>query len=211
MGQIGTPYEAYTTAAETVTGDARAATGGSFFDPLLVGGINGPDAVVSTVNGSIEGIGLANTNTASETSHGHSEATTDAYVFGISDVDIFGGLAAGSSVSGQAYGDFNTTASNTTGDSVAESHASAAGISNGDFGFVQDDMVIVNGRLEGIAELSNTVVASTVTGSAHATASGSAVGISNYEVLMGEGVLIGSASNSQVAIASTVSGPMADK
>ena len=64
-----------------------------------------------------------------------------------------------------------------------------------------------NGTFYGLAELSNTVVASTVTGAASATATGSAIGIDQYSLTMeGDGVITANASVNSVARSSTISG-----
>ena len=120
---------------------------------------------------------------------------------GINNVAITGGQSGSNLVDGRAIGVFDTNASSTTGDAHASSHTQAKGMAGG------PNNASNNGTFYGLAELSNTVVASTVTGAASATATGSAIGIDQYNLSMaGDGVISANASVNSVASSSTISG-----
>jgi hypothetical protein len=63
----------------------------------------------------------------------------------------------------------------------------------------------LSGNLDAIAQLSNTVTASSVTGNATASATSSVVGLSGYDVqILGSGVINASAISNSVVTASSV-------
>jgi hypothetical protein len=102
-------------------------------------------------------------------------------------------------VDGRATGIFNTFASNTNGVADARSHTSARGMEGSSSNFSN------NGQINGLAALSNTVMATTTTGSATAIATGSAIGIDQYNITMGgDGVITGNASVNMTASSSTI-------
>ena len=84
-------------------------------------------------------------------------------------------------------------------DSTASSNASIFGI-NG-----WGNSLTLSGNLDAIAQLSNTVTASSVTGNATASATSSVVGLSGYDVqILGSGVINASAISNSVVTASSV-------
>jgi hypothetical protein len=63
----------------------------------------------------------------------------------------------------------------------------------------------LDGNVSGIAKLSNTVLASTVSGSASATSTSSAVGIGGYDIhILKDGVITASAISNSSATANSV-------
>ena len=219
---IGSSEQAFSVSANTVYGAATAINdGGNAFPFMYVGGILGFDlehpgpgsGQVSVKDGDITATGYANVATSS-TTHGGGDSTASniANVFGIAETDILGGQTSGSSVSGKGIGEFTTIASNTTGNATASSTVNGAGIIGDGVSIISGgalssnpNTLSVNGNIEGIAHISNTVMAHTVYGNATATATGGAVGISGMDISStGGGVLSGIASNTQVAMASSI-------
>jgi hypothetical protein len=89
------------------------------------------------------------------------------------------------------------------GNATGTSDVSAYGI----FGGVNGDTLSVSGGVSAIAQLSNTVTATSVSGNAVATATSDAVGLSNYNVtIIGNGSLTASASSQASSIATSVAG-----
>jgi hypothetical protein len=141
----------------------------------------------------------SNTTSSDSTLFESSKAVNNGSLVGIKNVEITGGQSGFNLVDGQAIGVFNTFASNTNGDADARSHTSARGMEG------SGSNVSNNGQINGLAELSNTVVATTTTGSATAIATGSAIGIDQYNIHMGgDGVITGNASVNMVASSSTI-------
>jgi hypothetical protein len=69
------------------------------------------------------------------------------------------------------------------------------------------DTISVNGGISAIAQLSNTVTATSVSGNAVATAISDAVGLSGYNVsIIGSGTLNASATSNSQSLASSVAG-----
>jgi hypothetical protein len=90
------------------------------------------------------------------------------------------------------------------GDSTASSDVNAYGIfSNAGTA----DTINVSGGITAIAQLSNTVTATSVSGNAVATATSDAVGLSGYNVsIIGSGSLNASATSNSQSLASSVAG-----
>jgi hypothetical protein len=170
--------------------------GGSHNSTLIQAGPNG---------GNIVGQAASYGNVLATTVTGEAEAKTKSLVTGISNADLQAGLVIPAGgvpnvITGTAVGQYTTTSASTTGDSEAKSHADI-------FGLLGDhNSLTVNGDLNAIAQLTNTVTATSVTGNASAEACGSVVGISGYDVhILGSGSITASAINNTTATASTVS------
>jgi hypothetical protein len=89
------------------------------------------------------------------------------------------------------------------GDSTASSDVNAFGI----LGNGVDDTINISGGISAIAQLSNTVTATSVSGNAVATATSDAVGLSGYNVtIIGSGTLNASAISNSQSLASSVGG-----
>lgn len=169
--------------------------GGSHNATLIQAGPNG---------GNIVGQAASYGNVLATTVTGEAEAKTKSLVTGISNADLQAGLVIPAGgvpnvITGTGIGQYTTTSASTTGDSEAKSHADI-------FGLLGDhNSLTVNGDLNAIASLSNTVTATSVSGNATAEACGSVVGISGYDVhILGSGSITASAINNTTATASTV-------
>ena len=169
-------------------------------------GITGPleSGVPTTIKagplqGNIIGRGESNGSVLATTKSGPALANTSATVHGISNANLVGGQVGSNLIDGNAKGTFDTKSAATTGDSNASSIVDVFGLlGNG-------NTISLSGNLNAIAELSNTVTATTITGNASATAGGSVVGLQGYDVnILGSGIITASAISNTVAIASTV-------
>ena len=122
---------------------------------------------------------------------------------GLRDADIFGGQVGTNAVRGTAFGKFDTLATSTRGDALANSDVDAYGI----FDQNGDGVIRTAGNLQAIATLTNNVLATTVHGNATASATSDAVGLSGYTVeLIGGGTLTATASSTAVSSSTSVHG-----
>jgi len=104
-----------------------------------------------------------------------------------------------------SIGAFNTSTASIAGDAIGLSDNKAYGIFGGSSGVA--DTINVSGNVTAIAQLSNSVLASTVAGNADSTGDSSAIGLSNYDVtIIRNGIIIASAINISKNNASSVSG-----
>ena len=136
----------------------------------------------------------------------------DSTLSGLLDVDILGsqfatydlnGVLKEALVKGTAYGDFDSNASSVKGDALAHSDVNAYGI----FDSNEDGFISTSGGISAIAQIFNTVIASTVNGDATATAITDAIGIHGYHVnLNSSGVFRASAESESNSTSSTVNG-----
>jgi hypothetical protein len=136
----------------------------------------------------------------------------DSTLSGLLDVDILGsqfatydlnGVLNSALVKGTAYGDFDSNASSVKGDALAHSDVNAYGI----FDAKEDGFISTSGGITAIAQIYNTVIASTVNGDATATAITDAIGIHGYHVnLNSSGVFRASAESESNSTSSTVNG-----
>jgi hypothetical protein len=124
-------------------------------------------------------------------------------IAGLQDVDILGGMVGTNLVRGTSLGNFEATASSVYGDANGASTVSAFGIRDeGNDGFIT-----TSGNILAVAQLTNTVTATTVYGNAVATATADAVGLSGYNVtIIGSGQLNASAISNASSLASSVGG-----
>lgn len=136
----------------------------------------------------------------------------DSTLSGLLNVDILGsqfatydlnGVLKEALVKGMAYGDFDSNASSVKGDALAHSDVNAYGI----FDSNEDGFFSTSGGISAIAQIFNTVIASTVNGDATATAITDAIGIHGYHVnLNSSGVFRASAESESNSTSSTVNG-----
>ena len=118
-------------------------------------------------------------------------------------MDILGGQVGTNNVQGSALGKFDAAASSIKGDAVGISDVNAYGI----FSAAGSDTINVNGGINAIAQLSNSVTATSISGSATATANSDAVALTGYNVtLIGSGSINASASSAYHSLASSTSG-----
>jgi hypothetical protein len=165
--------------------------GGSIFGTA----IGGAKVIASTTEGfATTGIGDTNAFTAS--------GTTD--IVGIQNANLIGGQVGINNISGTGFGKFDSAATAVKGDATGISNVNVNGIL-GDSG--TNNTITTAGNVNAQATLVNTVVASTVTGAATATASSNAVGLSGFNVtIIGSGNLIAGANSSSITTASSNNG-----
>jgi len=193
--------------AASVSDDALA---DGTFDGAGILGVNGVEATITAGprDGDISGQVFAGGNVVASTTGvagaGDATATINpSALYGIADVDLVGGQAGSNLVRGTAFGDFDATATSVEGVATADSDVSAYGI----FGGAAANTLDVNGGVTAIAQLTNTVTATSVAGNAVATATSDAIGLSNYNVtIIGSGTLTASAISNASSTASSVGG-----
>jgi hypothetical protein len=179
------------------------------FDATGILGVSTNSITVGPNDGDVRGQAFAGGNVLASSTGNGTAGTDDANatistsdLFGIRNIDIVGGQVGTNSVLGTSVGDFDATATSVKGDSTAISDVNAYGIlGNG------SDTISVNGGITAIAQLSNTVTATSVSGNAVATATSDAVGLSGYNVsIIGSGTLNASATSNSQSLASSVAG-----
>ena len=196
--------EVFSVSAETTNGNANAVGGEeepAMFTAIGIGG--GEDSAVTAgpSGGDITGFAGAAADLSATTTNGDANSASVADLFGIQDVDLQGGRDGESTIDGRAQGIFNTTSNSVNGNADATSDVTGVGMDGFSFG----EEAMINGNINAVADISNTVMASTVTGSATANATGSAVGVQGYNIEMeGNGVITANASTNIVAVASTI-------
>ena len=131
---------------------------------------------------------------------GNTTTSTVADLYGIKAINLEAGLIGTNTISALANGKYTTTSTSVTGNADAHGDVSVGGLIG------SGNTAKLSGNVSGTALLSNTVTASTVSGSATATASGDAVGIGGYSIeIIGSGAITAVANSTTVASASTVS------
>jgi hypothetical protein len=214
LGVIGTLNSSGTLGNQVqitaATTDGIAIASGDF-DATGILGVSTNSITAGPNDGDVRGQVLAGGNVlASSTGNGTTgvdDATatiSQSDLFGIRNIDIVGGQVGTNSVIGTSLGDFDATATSVKGDSTASSDVNAYGIfSNAGTA----DTINVSGGISAIAQLSNTVTATSVAGNAIASATSDAVGLSGYNVtIIGTGTLNASATSNSQSIASSVGG-----
>ena len=188
-------------ATDTGVFSGSGITGFDTFENQITAGAKGGDITGQAFAGGTvmaSTIGTANGNDASAT-------IQPSTIFGISDVDLIGGQVGLNLIKGTANGAFNATATSVAGDALGMSDNKAYGIFGGSVGSA--DTINLNGNVTGIAQLANTVVASTVAGNAGSTADSASIGLSNYDVtIISSGNMNVSAINASKSTASSVAG-----
>ena len=152
------------------------------------------------LGGNILGRALSEAGLSSSTTTGAAETTNTAVVVGIHEVDLQAGLLGGAnSIRGLAGGVYDATSAAVTGDSTSSSDVKVAGL----MGY--GNTATVDGNVSGIATLSNTVLATTVSGAASATSTSEAVGIGGYNInILKDGVITASAISNSSSTANSV-------
>jgi hypothetical protein len=209
IGSSGVVSSPILVSASAVSDDATATgvfsgsgiTGFDTYENLITAGAKGGDITGQAFAGGTvmaSTIGTASGNDASAT-------IQPSTVFGISDVDLIVGQVGLNLIKGTANGAFNATATSVAGDALGMSDNKAYGIFGGSVGSA--DTINLNGNVTGIAQLANTVVASTVAGNAGSTADSASIGLSNYDVtIISSGNMNVSAINASKSTASSVAG-----
>lgn len=196
----------------TDTGFSSAALAGSDQTLLTVGPLGGQ--LTGHVLGGVKAVASTIGDPASTgpSSGDNAVIEIDSTLSGLLDVDILGsqfatydlnGVLKEALVKGTAYGDFDSNASSVKGDALAHSDVNAYGI----FDSNEDGFISTSGGISAIAQIFNTVIASTVNGDATATAITDAIGIHGYHVnLNSSGVFRASAESESSSTSSTVNG-----
>ena len=176
--ETGTILSPFNIEATTTTGNSAVDA-----DFTALGIISTEDSMtngsIKTINSNISGTGAAIIDAKSTTTNGASRATSMTDIFGIKAANLeIGG--SGNTIAGYAYGNINTEALNTNGDANATSTINnGIGIDGGSSGINAN----VIGEIIGIADITQTVMAKTVSGNATATAtSGPVIGIKNTSI-----------------------------
>jgi hypothetical protein len=197
--------------ATTTSGLAQA--GGTFDTTGILG--SGSDTVLTAGpnDGSITGSayggarviasstgGNASTAISNDTSFGGVDSTD---IVGIQNVDMFGGMVGTNNIVGTGYGKFDSAATSVAGTATGLSNVNVNGIlSSG-----ADNSIVTSGNVNAQATLVNTVVASSVSGAASATATGNVVGLSGFNVsIIGSGNIVAGASSTTLSTASSNKG-----
>ena len=180
------------------TGSGANASAGAA-QSLIIAGPNGGNVIGQTITGMSV---LA--NTVGNTSADDALSTMDATIGGIVSTDILGGFVGTNLIKGTSTGDYDSTAVAIKGD------ANATGTVTG-YGIYDDaatgGYITTSGNIQAISNLLNTVVASSVSGSATATATTTSVGIGNMNVtLLGSGTVTATATGLAESTASSVRG-----
>lgn len=188
--------------------DNATATG--VFNGAGIFGVNGAEATITAggrdgdLSGQVFAGGNVTASTIGNAAGDNATATIDpSDLFGISNVVLIGGQSGINQVRGTAFGDFDATATSVAGDARGDSTTSAYGI----FGGAAGDTLSVSGNVLAQAQLSNTVTATTVSGNAIATATSTAIGLSDYNVtIISGGNLTANAFSNASSNASSVGG-----
>jgi hypothetical protein len=196
--------------ASTTNGAANA--GGSFDTTGILGAGTGTVLTAGPNGGNIFGTAIGGAKVIASTITGAAKtgigddnafaATGATDIVGISNVNMFGGQVGTNNIVGSGFGKFDSAATSMNGAADAVSNVNVNGILGS-----AGNAITTSGNVNAQATLSNTVVASTVTGAATATAVSNAVGLSGYNVtIIGSGNLIAGASSTSLTSASSNNG-----
>jgi hypothetical protein len=152
------------------------------------------------LGGNIFGSAVSEAVLGSHTTTGDATTGNTAVLVGINKVDLQAGLVGGANrISGFAAGDYNTNSNSVTGDATTTSKVKVAGLLG------DRNTATLDGNVSGVATLTNTVLATTVSGIASATSNSSAVGIGGYDInILKDGVITASAISNSSATANSV-------
>jgi hypothetical protein len=167
---------------------------------LLTAGPLGGDVIGQSITGMAV---LANTVGTVGTLTYDASSEMNATISGLQNVDILGGQVGVNLIKGTTTGDYDSTAITINGDAQASGIVNGYGIFDAD----NDGFITTSGNIQAISNLLNTVVASSVAGSATATATTTAVGIGGYNItILGSGTLTANATGLSESTASSVAG-----
>ena len=205
IGQMGDVSAVADGGTSTVT--AANTNGPAMADGIyeLHGIFGAPGGVITAgpKGGDISGTAKGGNDLLASTTTGLAEATTIATLRGIGSTDLTAGLLGANKLIASAEGDYGTTSTSVTGDSNAIGNVVVGGLIGNAFG--APSTATLSGDVSAIAKLSNTVLATAVTGAATATATGDAVGISNYNIqILGSGTISAQVISNTSTSASTV-------
>ena len=187
--------------AITTTGNSET------FTSLQARGITGTadtgNKSITTNGGDITGTGAVVLTNTSKTTYGLAKANSMTNIVGIQEIDMTSG-GSDNLIKGEGIGWINVNSINTNGDANATSTVNGIGIDGGTNGITAN----VIGEVKGVAQISQTVMAKTVNGSATAEAiSGSIIGIKNTSIhSAGDLVITANASLNSTAYSETIGG-----
>ena len=152
------------------------------------------------LGGNIFGTAVGEAVLGSSTTTGDATTGNYAMLVGINKVDLTGGLLGGTNrITGIAEGLFNASSNTVTGDATTTSDVKVAGLLG------DRNTATLDGNVSGVATLTNTVLATAVSGIASATSNSSAVGIGGYDInILKDGVISASAFSNSSATANSV-------
>jgi hypothetical protein len=197
--------------ASTTNGAANA--GGSFDTTGILGAGTGTVLTAGPNGGNIFGTAIGGAKLIASTTEGAATTgigDTTAFptagatdIVGISNVNMFGGQVGTNNIVGSGYGKFDSAATSVAGTATGLSNVNVNGIlSSG-----ADNSIVTSGNVNAQATLVNTVVASSVSGAASATATGNVVGLSGFNVsIIGSGNIVAGASSTTLSTASSNKG-----
>jgi hypothetical protein len=183
-----------------ILGDSGNATAGTVItagpnDGSITGSAYGGAKVIASSTA-----GNASTAISNDTSFLGSGATD---IVGIKNVDLIGGQVGTNNIVGTGFGKFDSAATSVRGTATGLSNVNVNGI----LGTAGSDSIVTSGNVTAQATLINTVVASSVSGAATATATGNVVGLSGYNVtIIGSGNIVASANSTTLSTASSSGG-----
>jgi hypothetical protein len=142
-------------------------------------------------------------NTIGSSNADDASSSMIATIGGLQNVDILGGQTGVNLIKGTSTGDYDSTAISIAGDSTAVGTVIGYGI----YDTSGTGNITTSGNIQAISNLLNTVVASSVAGTATATATTTAVGIGNYNItILGSGTLTANATGLSESTSSSVAG-----
>jgi hypothetical protein len=166
-------------------------------------GLSGGVITAGPKGGDISGSAKGGNDLLASTTTGLADATTNAALRGIAYTDLTAGLLGANKLTASADGNYTTTSTTVTGPSNATGNVSVGGLIGNPMG--TPNTAILSGDVSAIAKLSNTVLATAVTGAATAEAIGNAVGISGYNInILGSGTISAQVISNTSTSASTV-------
>ena len=186
----------------THDGSAASATPGDDQSLLTAGPLDG-DVIGQSITGMAV---LANTIGSSLNDDANSSMTAN--IAGLQNVDILGGQVGTYLIKGTSTGDYDSTAISIDGDATATGTVNGYGIYSGSLADPSlNGDIVTSGNIQAIANLLNSVVASSVSGTANATATTTAVGLGNYNItILGSGTVTANATGLAESTASSVAG-----
>jgi hypothetical protein len=200
--------DAYDVTASALGGTDNA-TANADGDVTGIAGVTGSTTLTAgPAGGNVYGSALGGLSVSASAIGGDANSsiggTGNSDIIGISNSNITAGLSGVNTVSGLAVGSFNATATSISGAADGSSEVTATGILGTS---AATDSIKLSGNVSAIANLTNTVLATSVTGNATATAVSNAVGMQGYDVtIIGNGSITGTANSMAKTVGSTTNG-----
>jgi hypothetical protein len=178
------------------TGDSSTSSAIGGNQSLLTAGALDGDVIGQSITGMAV---LA--NTIGNTTDDDASSSMIATIGGLQNVDILGGQTGVNLIKGTSTGDYDSTATSIKGDATTLSTVTGYGI----YDTSGTGNITTSGNIQAISNLLNTVLASSVAGSATATTTTTSAGLGNYNVtVLGSGTLTANATGLGESTASSV-------